>query len=319
MCQRRRLRRGLERAEIPFDDSQFEEIGHLGNSYEEDYAEIQDGYTEDTPRLRKIMDEMRLKSETMSGIKDLLSEDQRSMLFDPMTEDRLYLDLLSPLLMGVMATEAKHFDSIDRFREKANSQVVKKFDLTDSQKAVIEPAVADYGQAIDNMNQNAVDPSSPVDLQQALAAGLAQAALMESLLALPDLNDTARSKLLETAAWPVPRLKASSERRRQRVRIRRRDRAATRRSAPDLDRSSGTYGAFPRVRARAECARRSLRWASTATRVAGDACSLFSERCASHFALARVESFLPQESRHARSGGAARRPGIPVSGPGGLR
>ena len=56
-------------------------------------------YTDETPRLRKILDELELKRDYARALEELLTGEQRRSVFHRGTRHRYHGDYLSPVIM----------------------------------------------------------------------------------------------------------------------------------------------------------------------------------------------------------------------------
>ena len=92
----------LKSAGKPLSPAQVTRIGELGEEYEAAWEKSQKLYTEATFRVEKIVDEVELKQRFYDGLIEVLAADQREIIVNPQTHNRIGADLYSPGLMLVM-------------------------------------------------------------------------------------------------------------------------------------------------------------------------------------------------------------------------
>ena len=194
----------LERSGNPIREDQKSAIATLGAEYDGVYEELQSGYDDGTPRLKKLIDELELKREAMNRFHDVLDESQARLVVHPNIHDRLSLDTLSPATMAIMLAQSGKASSVDELRERFARQVSKSFRLDAEQSGVVK-SIADSW--IEDL-QPLLTPVDAADrflqLDRVIAAGKAQASAFEKLLELPGLDDRARKAILVETSWGVP-------------------------------------------------------------------------------------------------------------------
>ncbi len=92
----------LAAAGDPLTPEQETSIRALGNAWAGETQRFAAGYGPGTPALAKLVDEVDAKIRFLRALKDSLSPSQQAILFNPSTEGRVQLDLLSPGLVYVM-------------------------------------------------------------------------------------------------------------------------------------------------------------------------------------------------------------------------
>jgi hypothetical protein len=93
------IRAALEEAGSPLTESQEMSIRALGNTWVREVERSTQRYTETTPVLARTVDEVDAKLRFLYSVKEILTPAQRDILFHPVTEGRVGLDLLSPALV----------------------------------------------------------------------------------------------------------------------------------------------------------------------------------------------------------------------------
>ncbi|HLU48570.1 MAG TPA: RNA polymerase sigma factor [Planctomycetota bacterium] len=194
----------LERAGHPLTAEQRQEIASLGREYEEAFAELGASYGDDTPELRKLIDELELKQATMRATRELLHDAQREAVVIPELADRMQVDVLSPLTMAIMLAKPMPGSSANSVRSGFTKRILEGYGIDDSRRAEVAPAIERFFEDVAPLLAEPVDPEVPLHLDQVLVAGRAHAALLESVLALPELSAEARSRIISNPGWPVP-------------------------------------------------------------------------------------------------------------------
>jgi hypothetical protein len=178
----------------------------LGNQYESEYDRLQSMYSEDTPRLLKMIDELELKRDTANGMQELLSDEQYGVVVEPAIHNRQQLDPLSPFTMAVLLSQPQRVGSAEELRKGAAEYI------TESLK--IDPEVCgSYDHIIDAWMRDLEPLLAPVEkpphflhIDEAVIAGRAQARALEQLLALPNLDEQARAAIIGASHWRVPQV-----------------------------------------------------------------------------------------------------------------
>ncbi len=85
----------------------------LGDAWLADSYRSVSGLPPGAPALRKTVVEVDVRLRFLDGVKNLLSANQRQVVFPPATEGRLKLDLLSPVLVYVLSTPVTGADATE--------------------------------------------------------------------------------------------------------------------------------------------------------------------------------------------------------------
>ncbi len=194
----------LDRYEMPLSEQQLSEIAAFGEDYEQRYDEVQAGYTGETGRLEKLIDELELKRDTMDGMYALLTDDQRVSIVRPEIQHRLQIDVLSPFTMAVMLTRPRNKKSVGEVRELFTDHASKKFGLSPETHGALESIADAWMQDLQPLLSPADKAHRFVHIDQAITAGRAQANAINRLLQLPDLDEKTRKALLNEMSWAVP-------------------------------------------------------------------------------------------------------------------
>lgn len=197
----------LEGGDMPLSDEQRAAVAQLGNEYEATYGELNAEYTENTPRLEKLVDELELKRDTMRGMENVLTDAQHDAVIQPAIHDRMQLDPLSPATMAVMLARSKNVGSIEELRGQLPGYLSEWSGISGEEHTEALGAIADAW--IEDMKPLLTPVAKPehfVHLDRTIIAGRAQVSAMKQLLSLPDLDEKARKALLNQMGWRVPQV-----------------------------------------------------------------------------------------------------------------
>ncbi|MEZ6188883.1 MAG: FecR family protein [Planctomycetota bacterium] len=89
----------LRAAGRPLDEAQRARVEALGRDYDAAWAQAQLGYREDTLRVEKLLDELKLKAAFRANLDGVLDGQQRALLGDESLKDVSGMDLFSPVLV----------------------------------------------------------------------------------------------------------------------------------------------------------------------------------------------------------------------------
>jgi hypothetical protein len=195
----------LAAAGVPLSSEQAAAIAGLGEEYERHYGEKQETYSDATPVLKKMFDELELKQTFAHNLRSHLSPDQRQEVLVPQLQDRLQ-DYLSPGAMAFFLVQPKTYPSVEAAREQFQGAALESLGLTAEQNAALQPAFDAWYEDVKLL----LTPQRPthlsLSLDAVLQAGRAQEALLLRLLELPDLEATTRRALLEQRQWTLPQV-----------------------------------------------------------------------------------------------------------------
>lgn len=197
----------LERNGVPLSAEQRAVFERLGTEYEAQYRAVDEKYSEDTPRLRKIVDELELKRDFFGKMEEVLRDDQAKLLFRPETRNRVQVDLLSPANSAIFIAQPVEIANRDDLPGKLSS-FLKGYGLEGIDESAVVRIAADWAEELAPLLGTPVDPREPVHLEELIAAGRAQANAVAAILALPGLSEKSRAAILNSPGWYVPRLVA---------------------------------------------------------------------------------------------------------------
>ncbi|MBN1419749.1 MAG: sigma-70 family RNA polymerase sigma factor [Planctomycetes bacterium] len=195
----------LETAGVPLTASQIADFEQLGIHFEEEYARRQADYSEDTPRLGKIIDEMDLKRDCVGRMQALLTPEQREAIIDPEIHDRVQLDVISPATMATLVATPTDVGSLEEFRKGVADRAARDFQIDVEADPQAKAILDRYCRDVEPLLAEPANPKEPLRLDSAIAAGRAQAQALEGILGLPNLTEKARNAALAMYTWSVPR------------------------------------------------------------------------------------------------------------------
>jgi len=196
----------LETAGVPLTAAQVAEFEGLGGRFEEEHARRDAGYSEDTPRLAKIIDELDLKRDCVDRMQGLLTPEQRQAIIDPKIHNRIQLDVLSPATMATLVATPWDVGSIDEIRTGVSDRLVRDFEVDADADPQVKGLLDRYVQDVEGLLSEPIENAKEaLHLDRAIAAGRAQARLLEGLLGLPNIGEKGRTNALALYTWKVPR------------------------------------------------------------------------------------------------------------------
>jgi RNA polymerase sigma-70 factor (ECF subfamily) len=195
----------LQNAELPLTDRQLEDIVAIGNDYEAEYARIQETYTEETPELEKLIDELELKRAAVDLIYEGLTPEQRAIVSRPDIRHRAGVDMLSPALMTILLPQPQNMGSREEVRTKMPKTFAEKYGLEAEQVAAVSNLFEEWYRAVEPI-LDPVSPGVPLHIDQLITSGRAQLDLTKALFELPYLGEEARTAILGESTWLVPQV-----------------------------------------------------------------------------------------------------------------
>ncbi|MDJ0974445.1 MAG: sigma-70 family RNA polymerase sigma factor [Planctomycetota bacterium] len=197
----------LSEVGLPLDDTQVADINRLGNAFDKAYEGLVRRFDADTPRVRRILEEYRLKGRFREDLKQVLTASQREAVVNPETEGLAGLDLHDPTLMILHTSPVLTGADRAEVGAKLKTVLAKKFavgaDDAGTLDAAVEAWLGGVARILEPVDKLRVKHYS---YEQGLAAGEATALLYDRMLRDVPLTDAARKALLDDFAFYVPRL-----------------------------------------------------------------------------------------------------------------
>ena len=193
----------LDGANVPLTESQRAEISSAGSGHETEYERLQASYDDDTPALRRIMDEMELKQVFVDSMKGALTREQLDALHFPLDFMGYRGEFFSAGQMIVTQARFQNVGSESEVRRVLTKEIASRYQLGPEHIAGLGFAADTYFESVQPI-VSAVRGSMTLD--QAVAAGLAQSQLLEAILQIPGLPESTRSRVLKENTWLVPGL-----------------------------------------------------------------------------------------------------------------
>lgn len=193
----------LESAGLPLADEQKAAIAEVGNGFEREYEELQLGYTGDTLRLEKILDELELKSETMRVIEEnILTSEQRQAAFGHAVRHRLCDDWFSPVVMTSSSARPTSGGDPSSTISLVKQRLAERYGLGVHD---VESTGSDWLEALTPLLRP-TGKDRGVTLEETITAGRAQEVFLHKLLATAGDDIALRRRILEEVSWFVPRV-----------------------------------------------------------------------------------------------------------------
>ena len=197
----------LAEAGKPLSAEQVAQIERLGSAFDDDFARTRAGWNESVTRVRRVLEEYRLKGRFTDALFAALTEEQRALLVDPSMRSIAGLDLYDPTLMVVHSTVAVTGDGPATFRTKLGAILRGRVGLEAAAPAPRLDALVD---AFVARTQRIQEPVVQAQVRnwtyaQGLVAGEATVDLVDGILREIDLTAHRRSAIFDDATWYIPR------------------------------------------------------------------------------------------------------------------
>ena len=195
----------LEHEGTPLTTLQKEAIADAVEDFEAEYEATQEWYSDATPRLSKVVDELRLKQHAMSQLWNGLSDEQVAALASVDEADRLGVAICSPLLIA--SGKVRDFDNAVAAHSGIRHFAAKRYGLSTGQIAALNPAFDEWLRQTQLVEASPDEDSTlPPRIDRVVAAGEAHAHLLEAIVETVQLDDETAERLLDDATWIVPRI-----------------------------------------------------------------------------------------------------------------
>ncbi len=196
----------VEEAGHSLTEDQVAAITTLGKVFDKQYEDLRK-QLEGAPRVKRIVEEYRLKGRFVEDLKGVLTPEQRAVAYNEATEGMAGLDLYCPTLMILHTSPVIGGTSADEIGTKLTEILIRKYGIADEHQASLARIVASWTQATSSLVSNVV-PENRVrnyTFAEGLSAGEATVALVDQLLRDIELTDEAKKKVMDDYAIYVPR------------------------------------------------------------------------------------------------------------------
>ena len=196
----------LQRSRVPLTALQKSRLAAIGTEFEGEFERFRRSYSEATPRLRKVVDELALKRDCMTRMESVLTPEQRRVVIHPSFHHLVVYSVLSPGNMVSLLVKRRNLSFKEQAKSSLPVEVARSFKLDARQRESLSDAFDRMYVDLTPLLEEVRDRNSPIDLDDAVTAGRAFARLFEALLSLPDLASKSRERLLSETGWGVPRV-----------------------------------------------------------------------------------------------------------------
>jgi len=197
----------LAGAGLPLDEEQVARINRLGLAFDADFERTRDRYTDTTPRVRRILDEYRLKGRFADDIIAVLTPEQRAKAVNAETKGIAGLDLNNPTLMILHTSPVLVGGDLDEIAGKLRTLLTDKLTLADADAPALDRALDAWRQEVRGLLAPVPRTRLPhYTYAEGDRAAAATLALTNRLLEDLELSDAARAILLDDYAIYVPRV-----------------------------------------------------------------------------------------------------------------
>ncbi len=198
----------LARGEHPLSTGQTDSIARQGAIFDDALERATLSYTESTPGLQKLLDEVELKESFRQGMRDVLTADQLAEIFHPETEGRVGLDLFSSGVMMNHVGRTVTVSSADELRPALMDRVKTLLDVSEADLAANQSVFDTWVSEVRPLLDTAVSVNrvGSYNIGEGVVAGRAQLRALEALSSLLQLSEEARATLVNSSTFFVPRL-----------------------------------------------------------------------------------------------------------------
>lgn len=196
----------LEQLGQPLTEAQKKSIASLAGGYDESFEKMQQGYTEETAALEKVVDELALKQEHMKKIRSTLSPAQLEAAYPASLRDRMQFDVTSPGVSTVLSAQPKSYASAEVAREQFQTKLLKELGIGAELGASFKEPFDAWGEEISPLLAPRAANAGPPHLDEAILAAQAEVRLLKKLLESPLLDDKTRAAILSMRGWIVPQV-----------------------------------------------------------------------------------------------------------------
>lgn len=194
----------LENEGVPLSPKQIREVSQLIEEYDEQFPTVVQGGDENLPRISRVARELDMKFAFKQSFEEILDDRQYERIALPGVHNSLR-DIFSgsPMVMGMMKPTVA--DTPDAVIQRVGDQFAENFGLGESQRAALEPALAEYREVAGKQmpRKKEIDTMSTarlVDLAEA------QGKLFQAMQQLPDVSEESAEKIREFKGMVIPAL-----------------------------------------------------------------------------------------------------------------
>lgn len=197
----------LTRAELPLSASQLEQIQAVGETYDAEYKALDEGYAEDTLRLRKILEEIAAKRDIQRRMLDILTEEQLQQVAPDALRDLFQLDVLSPFVSALTLADPRPVTSAEDALNQLRKRVELTYDITPQQLEGMDDLFEAWARKMAPLLVEVpIEGVEYLYFDDALTAGFAYVELLEGLISRRDFGVNSRSVIDMNVNWFIPRL-----------------------------------------------------------------------------------------------------------------
>jgi hypothetical protein len=202
----------LREAGQPLDAEQEESLFAVSLRFAEEDAARRGSYGASTPRLRQLIDEMRIQDRFFAEVGPLLREAQRAVLYPPGVRGVVGLDVFSGATVWDEKLERLPHAGREALRAAAAKKHAAALELRPELQPHVDAAVVEWERALpDAFVLGEADPGAAANIDMEATARVAfaaerQLALYERILVAAPLLDGERERLLAHEKVLVPML-----------------------------------------------------------------------------------------------------------------
>ncbi|MBL4846247.1 MAG: FecR domain-containing protein [Planctomycetes bacterium] len=202
----------LANAGQPFDEAQLAGVSRSGEQYQAAWDLAQARYGEQTPLVRRLIDELILKRDCMAKVEALLTPAQREIVIFKEAQHVNQLDIYSPVMLVIMNAKPQGVSDERPLRARLDILASRTWGLSEADLAAASPALDAWARIL---NPQLVEAPRQLmgsfTLAEAVRSGSAQADAMEEILRVLPADSEAAKTILTTTKFMVPRKLVSKD------------------------------------------------------------------------------------------------------------
>jgi hypothetical protein len=201
----------LKKAGPPLGKRQEDDLYRIGLLFLEQDRQRRATYNDETPRLRKMIDEVRLQDRFYAEVETILTAEQKAALHPPGVSGIVQLDVFAgSILWEEQLDRVPHMDRRE-LRERAFEMHADGLKLRDEVRPALATLVKEWEAALPDTyvfaEPDAVRKEKMEYADRVNFTAVRQAALFEALLARVPLNSDERRRVIEQGQVLVPFLR----------------------------------------------------------------------------------------------------------------
>ncbi len=191
----------LSKAGHPLGKQQEDDLYRIGLLYVEQDQRRRAGYGDETLRLRRMIDAVRLQDRFYAEVEPILTTEQKAVLYPPGVRGVVQLDIFAGSLVWEQNLDRIVHKDRAELRQRVTEAHAEKLELRDEVRPVLAAVVKEWEAALPDTyvfaEPDALRHQKMEYAERVLFTAQRQAALLEALLARAPLGKEERRRVLE--------------------------------------------------------------------------------------------------------------------------